>query len=63
MIGYALRAVTVPLLVALLLAYLFEPIVARLVRIRRVGRPLAAGGLVATSILFVGLPMLLARDD
>ena len=28
-IGYAMRAVTVPLLVALGLAYLFEPLVAR----------------------------------
>ncbi len=34
--GYALRAVTVPLLVALLLAYLFEPLIGWLVKQQRV---------------------------
>ncbi|MHC4128675.1 MAG: hypothetical protein ACYSUA_11015, partial [Planctomycetota bacterium] len=46
--GYALRSVTVPLLVALLLAYLFEPMVARLARSRRLNRPVVVGGLLAT---------------
>ncbi len=31
-LGYAMRAVTVPLLIALLLAYLFEPLVSKLSR-------------------------------
>jgi predicted PurR-regulated permease PerM len=31
-LGYALRAITIPLLVALLLAYLFEPVIDRLIR-------------------------------
>lgn len=37
--GYALRTVTVPLLVALALAYLVEPIVSWLTRARRLSRP------------------------
>ncbi len=51
--GYALRAVTVPLLVALLLAYLFEPLVAWLVRRGRMSRKVAVGLLVATGGLAV----------
>ena len=39
--GYAMRTVTVPLLVALALAYLFEPMVSRMSRWRRMSRPLA----------------------
>jgi predicted PurR-regulated permease PerM len=46
--GYALRAVTVPLLVALLLAYLFEPLVAWLVRRAHLSRKVAVGLLIAT---------------
>ncbi len=47
-LGYELRAVTVPLLVALLLAYLFEPLVARLSRHPRLARPVVVGGLLIT---------------
>ncbi|MHC4968251.1 MAG: AI-2E family transporter [Planctomycetota bacterium] len=55
-IGHALRAVTVPLLVALLLAYLFEPMVARLAARRRLNRPVVVGGILATvGIIFVGV--------
>ena len=39
--GYAMRTVTVPLLIALTLAYLFEPVVAWLSARRRMNRPLA----------------------
>ena len=52
-LGYALRAVTVPLLVALLLAYLFEPLVARVSRHRRFSRPMVVGGLLTTVGLLV----------
>lgn len=45
--GYALRTVTVPLLVALALAYLVEPVVARMTRWRRMSRPLAVGAILA----------------
>ncbi len=47
-LGYALRAVTVPLLVALMLAYLFEPLVARLSRRPKLRRPMVVGGLLTT---------------
>ena len=39
--GYAMQTVTVPLLIALALAYLVEPVVVRLARWRNLGRPLA----------------------
>jgi predicted PurR-regulated permease PerM len=63
--GYAMRAVTVPLLVALLLAYLFEPLVARLsgppirtaaAAMPRLSRPVVVGGLLVT----VGLALAIA---
>src|SRR5262245_55770994 len=54
--GYAMRAVTVPLLVALGLAYLFEPLVARLTRNPKTSRPLVVGGL----LISVGLLVILA---
>ncbi len=47
-LGYALRAVTVPLLVALLLAYLFEPMVARHSRHPKLTRPMVVAGLLMT---------------
>ncbi len=40
-VGYAMRTVTVPLLIALALAYLFEPVVSRMARWRGMSRPLA----------------------
>ena len=45
--GYALRAVTVPLLVALLLAYLFEPLIEKLCRHPKVKRPHAVAAVRA----------------
>ncbi|MEY3143611.1 MAG: hypothetical protein RLY21_2104 [Planctomycetota bacterium] len=45
--GYAMRTVTVPLLVALALAYLVEPVVSRVSRWRRMNRPLAVGAILA----------------
>ncbi len=54
-LGYEMRAVTVPLLVALLLAYLFEPVVARLSARRAATRPLVVGGILATvGVLVLG---------
>lgn len=46
-LGYAMRSVTVPLLVALLLAYLFEPLIALMERKLRFPRPLAVGSVLA----------------
>src|SRR4029434_10057930 len=51
--GYAMRAVTVPLLVALLLAYLFEPLVAWATQRLRTSRPVVVAGLLLT-VGFVG---------
>jgi predicted PurR-regulated permease PerM len=53
-VGYAMRTVTVPLLVALALAYLFEPIVSRMSRWRRMNRPLAVSMILSALIVFVG---------
>ena len=61
-LGYAIRAVTVPLLVALLLAYLFEPLVAALTRRGRLSRPmvvvgiLGSVGVVVVAVLAMLLP-------
>lgn len=48
-VGYAMRTVTVPLLIALALAYLVEPLVARMTSWRRMNRPLAVG-LILTAL-------------
>lgn len=48
--GYAMRTVTVPLLVALALAYLFEPIVSWSSRRKYMNRPLAVGAILAVML-------------
>lgn len=58
-LGYILRGVTVPLLLAVLLAYLFEPVVSRLTRRERIGRPVAAGIIIAAMAIGIGGPVLL----
>lgn len=66
-LGYALRAVTVPLLVALLLAYLFEPLVARLSKYRKLSRPIVVGGLLGSvgvavlAVLAVVIPVVVGQ--
>src|SRR5436190_11875913 len=55
-VGYLLRAVTVLLLIALTLAYLFEPLVAKLTRNPKTRRSFIVGGLLAT----VGLLLVVA---
>lgn len=66
-LGYALRTVTVPLLVALLLAYLFEPFIAWTCQRWHIRRALAAGGLLAAggtlllATLAIVLPLLIAQ--
>ncbi|MHC5023969.1 MAG: AI-2E family transporter [Planctomycetota bacterium] len=67
--GYALRAVTVPLLVALLLAYLFEPVVERLSarrymnRVRAVSAVLASVGLVVVLVLAIAVPLVVFQAE
>ncbi len=53
--GYQMRTVTVPLLVALALAYLFEPVVCYLCTFRFVSRPVAVSVILLTSGLVFGI--------
>ncbi|MBB48585.1 MAG: hypothetical protein CMJ33_08600 [Phycisphaerae bacterium] len=55
-LGYAMRDVTVPLLVAILLTYLFAPFVTFLERRLRLPRPVAAGAILGVG----GIAVLLA---
>ena len=59
-LGRVLSLVTVPLLLAVLLAYLFEPLVARLTRARWVSRQGAAAAIIAAGVLLVVIPTALA---
>lgn len=56
-LGYQIRIVTVPLLLALLLAYLFEPLVRWLGVRRLIGRRWAAVGIIAVFALGVVVPL------
>lgn len=58
-LGYRLSIVTVPLLLALLLAYLFEPLVARATRKGRVSRQGAAAGILILGLVTVVVPVTL----
>lgn len=59
-LGYVLRPVTVPLLLALLLAYLLEPVVCRLERTKHFTRQGAVAGILVAVVLFVAVPVALA---
>ena len=58
-LGYAMRSVTVPLLVALLLAYLFEPVISLMQRRLGFSRPFAVGSVLGvggvTLLVIIGL--------
>lgn len=56
-VGYVLSIVTVPILLALTLAYLFEPLVKRMTRTGRVGRARVAASIILLSIILVAVPM------
>lgn len=58
-LGYRLSIVTVPLLLALLLAYLFEPLVARVTRRGRMSRQGAAAGILILGLVMVVVPVVL----
>ena len=66
-LGYAMRSVTVPLLVALLLAYLFEPLISmmqhrlRFPRALAVGSVLGVGGLVLLIVLGLTIPLVVGQ--
>lgn len=59
-LGYRLSLVTVPMLLALALAYLFEPVVRRLTRSRHVSRSGAAVLIIAVAALAIVVPATLA---
>ncbi|MFM1822807.1 MAG: hypothetical protein RI967_1073 [Planctomycetota bacterium] len=54
-VGYAMRTVTIPLLVAVALAYLFEPVVVKLTATGKRSRPMAVGLILAALGLGVGV--------
>ena len=56
-LGYRLSVVTVPLLLAIALAYLFDPIVRRLLRVSWISREGAASAIIAVSVLIVVVPI------
>jgi predicted PurR-regulated permease PerM len=58
-LGYKLSIVTVPMLLALTLAYLFEPVVAWATRKERVSRPFAAVSIIFLAAALVGVPLIL----
>jgi len=55
--GYALRIVTIPILVAMLLAYLFEPLVEKVTKRRWVSRPGATLLIIFTAAILVVVPL------
>lgn len=55
-LGYVLSIVTVPILLALMLAYLFEPVVARMTRDGRVGRARVAVSILLLSFFLIIVP-------
>lgn len=58
-LGYVLSIVTVPLLLALLLAYLVEPVVRRITRSGQLSRPVVAVALIVIAITAVATPVIL----
>ena len=59
-LGHRLSVVTAPILLALALAYLFEPIVSRLCRLQWMNRPAAALIIIIASVLAVVGPLTVA---
>lgn len=58
-VGYILRVVTVPMLLALLLAYLFEPVVCAMTRVRWISRQGAAAAIIVITAVVIVVPVTL----
>lgn len=58
-LGWVLSMLTVPVLLALTLAYLFDPVVRRVSRRLRVPRSVATGMIISGSVMVVAVPSLL----
>ncbi len=56
-VGYMLRVVTIPLLLAIALAYLFEPLVERLTRRRWLSRGAVAAGIIVVAGVAIVVPL------
>lgn len=56
-LGEKLSLVTVPVLLALTLAYLLEPVIVRMARIPRISRRMASGSIAVATVFFVVVPM------
>jgi predicted PurR-regulated permease PerM len=59
-LGYRLSVVTAPILLALTLAYLFEPLLARLCRVQWINRPVAAMIIIFVSAVAIVVPLTIA---
>jgi len=59
-LGDLLSVVTVPMLIALALAYLFEPVVKRVTRTKWISRQGAAAAIIAAIVLVVVIPVTIA---
>ncbi len=59
LLGERLSLVTVPALLALLFAYLFEPLIVWLCRISKVTRRFASGGIVVATVMLIVIPILI----
>ncbi len=55
-LGYVLSVVTVPILLALFLAYLFEPLVRRITAKHNITRARVAASIIVLSIILIGVP-------
>lgn len=59
LLGYRLSLVTVPMLLALALAYMCEPLVRLMTRVRWINRPMAATVLLVAGVLVLVVPVVL----
>jgi len=59
LLGEKLSLVTVPLLLAIALAYMMEPLVVRMTRISWVSRRFASGSIAVATVFFVVVPLVL----
>ncbi len=57
--GHMVRVVTIPLLLAMLFAYLFEPVIDLITHRTRLSRQRAVGALLAAVVLFVVVPVVI----
>lgn len=57
-LGYLLKVVTIPILLALLLAYLFEPLIRCVTRSGHISRQFAAAGIIVAAAVLIVAPVI-----